>query len=209
MARCSSKGDAAALNPLSANANTFIQLFDHRHKMIQQSLTSARFKCNGVEQIKSLIGGIVFGGLLVFIVVCGSFIYFVQGNYLESFLIFCLIPVSTIALVILFIVLYKQEIADMNSSMKDFRKTVFSLIIELGKLIQRCEDIRGSLSGCDKDNLQRLETSVQELLTLMERLSETVTTDSVGKVYDEYLKIFSEFEKMKVRLSFYSSTKSQ
>lgn len=111
-----------------------------------------------------------------------------------SILTFFVVWLSFLALFLIFLFFYFTTLDVNNVHIQDLRRTVLSLIFELGKLKQRCQDVNMTLeTSLEKENLERLEESIDSLSLL-----------TLEDAFKECLTILHELDKMKVRLSFCS-----
>lgn len=192
---------------LSNNAANFIDLFDSRHHGLKTRVHYLQFRYSRLSTLFFFLIGSIIGGAFVFVTMCISIYQFIQKNYVDSLLMFCVAPLFGIAFAIMSTFSCKEYLDQTNLCIRDFRKTVFFLVVELGKLKQRCEDLKGSVEvGQEKENLERLEESIEDLLCQLERLRDIVTLWTVDDVLKEHVTLLYEVEKLKIRLSFYKRT---
>ncbi|KAJ0068116.1 hypothetical protein NL108_016188 [Boleophthalmus pectinirostris] len=205
MGQSSPKSESQPLvNTLSENAEAFIRHFDSCYKNIQQCLHVCQLWSKRLERLRCYIVGYINGVLSLFIFSIIAAIIAIQLRVALP-VQFGLLALPVMIVIYFIRIPYKSGVNEVNSKIREFRKSVFCLIIELGKLKQRCEDLTLSLElGVEKDNLKRLKESIDELLDQMENLTETVTLQTMDEVQKEYVNIFNQLDKMKVRLSFYS-----
>lgn len=210
MARCFSKSETQpTINLLGENAASFIDLFDSCHRKMTASAHNFQFCSQRFKYLERLIAGHIFHGFFNFLLFAASVYFFLEKQYMASILYICLMPFIPMVFALAFW-LNNSELRDVNLHTAEFRRAAFLLVVELGKLKQRCEDVKGSLgAGLEKENVERLEGSIVNLLDDMERLADTVTPETMDNVQKDYVKVFNDLEKMKVRLSFYRATSDE
>lgn len=156
-----------AMKSLKKHAATFIDIFDSHHKELKPSVDNLQWRSNEIMALLILGVLITVVGLPGIITACIVVYSLKQAFLILAFLIY-------IALVILFIVFFQDSIDKFNSNIGKFRRAVFPLAVELGKLKLCCEYVEGSLAGgLEAVNLFNLEKRIEELLCKMERLMDT------------------------------------
>lgn len=212
------------MKSLSENAASFIDLYDSHRRRIKPRVENCQILSKEVTvsgSIRSRVWfGILYFMLLLYVLASSPGpIAFETFRPLEKQVESLLDMVGALSLltVVPFILLIiyafalthqnKSNVEWFNQCIREFRKSVFSLAVELGKLKQCCRELKQGLrSGLEKVNVQRLEESVEELLCQMENLTDSVTQTNMDDVRKEYEAMLHELDKMKVRVSFYRGT---
>lgn len=217
MAQYSSESEILpTMKSLKKHAAAFIDIFDSRHGELKTCMNDFQFLSNKIRDFSILV--------LVTVVVTLASSKDVQyssehtDNSKLASTVFTFLPCIASVIIIIFCFQYSIDLFNLNIG--EFRRLLFSLIVELGKLKQHCEDVKGSLtSGLETENLLRLEKSIEELLCQMEKLMNTeslsintvipsFSTDTLSfitldRVQKEHVTMLRELEKMKVHLCIY------
>ncbi|XP_055017766.1 uncharacterized protein LOC129411292 [Boleophthalmus pectinirostris] len=185
------------MQTLRANVAAFMDLLDKDFYRMKRNVDNCHLMSNKIKNVHYALGGFIFG-----VAVCALTVFSFDA-YVQKLILSSLVFILFVAIVFI----YKSCLDGVNLNILEFRKSVYSYGIELGKLKQRCEDIKGTLGyGIEKDIVERIEETIKYLLEDLLALPDQATLQTMNQVHQEYMEVLKSLEKIDIFLSFYRET---